>query len=256
MIDVYLCEDEKIQLLHLEKMIDTYLQTTQKNARLILACQNPEELLNDFSARDQNPSLFFIDVQLETSSMDGFMLARELKQRSPLCHLVFLTYREELAWQTFEFELEVLDYIIKRPEFFLSDTVPDSLSRRLEHIFEKIESHLAYLEADTKCIQIECGSKIIDLDTSAILFIQTVKSKHQTEIFTSRQRLTTRMPLNTLYDMLSPDFIYISRSCIVRRDKILEVDRKNRFLTLEGGHKLELSYRVSRNFSKNYDKNN
>lgn len=256
MIDVYLCEDEEIQLLHLAKMIDTYLQTTNKNARLVSACRDSKELLKDFSERNQNPSLFFIDVQLGTSSMSGFTLAQELKQRSSLCHLVFLTCREELAWQTFEFELEILDYIVKRPEFFLSDTVPHNLSRRIEHIFEKIESHLTYLKADTKYIQIECGSKIIDLDTASILFIQTVKGKHQTEIFTNRQRLTTRLPLNTLYDMLSQDFIHISRSCIVRQDKILEVDRKNRFLTLDGGHKLEISYRESRNFSKTHFNNN
>ena len=247
MIDVYLCDDEKVQLSHLAKIIGTYLQATQKNARLISAQQNPEELLKDLSGHEQNPSLFFIDIQLSTSSMDGFLLAWEIKQRAPLCHLVFLTCKEDLAWQTFELELEVLDYIVKRTEFFLNDTVTDSLAKRLDRILEKIETHLAHLKADVRLVRIECGSKLIDLDVSSILFIQTVKGKHQIEIFSRHQRIITRMPLNSLYDMLSPDFVYINRSCIVRLDKILEADRKNRFLTLDGGHKLEISYREIKN---------
>ncbi|EOS68489.1 hypothetical protein C818_03839 [Lachnospiraceae bacterium MD308] len=247
MIDVYLCDDEELQLSHLAKIIDTYLQATQKNAHLVSAQQNPEKLLEDLNGREQNPSLFFIDVQLNTPSMDGFMLGQKLKQLAPLCHLVFLTCKGELAWQTFEFELEVLDYIVKRTEFFLSDTVTDSLAKRLDHIFEKIETHLTYNKVDAKLIQIECGSKLIDLDAASILFIQTVKGRHQTEIFSSRQRIITRHPLNTLYDMLSPDFAYINKSCIVRLDKIIEVDRKSRFLTLGGGHRLEISYREIKN---------
>lgn len=247
MIDVYLCDDEEIQLSHLAKIIHTYLQTTQKNACLISARQNPEELLKDLNGREQNPSLFFIDVQLNTSSMDGFLLAQEIKRRAPLCHLVFLTCKEDLAWQTFELELEVLDYIVKHTEFFLNDTVTDSLAKRLDRIFEKAETHLAHLKTDTKLIQIECGSRLIELDASSILFIQTIKGKHQTEIFSRHQRIITRMPLNTLHDMLSPDFAYTNRSCIVRLDKVLEVDRKNRFLTLDDGYELEISYREIKN---------
>ncbi len=255
MIEVYLCDDEEIQLSHLAKIIGTYLQTAQKNARLISARQNPEDLLKDLSGHEQNPSLFFIDVQLSTSSMDGFLLAREIKRRAPLCHLVFLTCKEDLAWQTFELELEVLDYIVKRTEFFLNDTVADSLAKRLDRIFEKVGTHLAHLKADTRLIRIECGSKLIDLDASSILFIQALKGKHQTEIFSRRRRIITRMPLNTLYDMLGPDFAYINRSCIVRLDQVLEVDRKKRFLTLDGGHELEISYREIKNIFNRLSQN-
>ena len=41
--------------------------------------------------------------------------------------------------------------------------------------------------------------------------------------------------------------MYVNKSCIVRKDKIKEVDRKNRYVKLENDFQIEVSYREMKN---------
>lgn len=48
-------------------------------------------------------------------------------------------------------------------------------------------------------------------------------------------------------DLLDESFVYISKSCIVQKEKIKEIDKKERIVSLEGGYELEVSYREIKN---------
>lgn len=246
MVSIYLCEDEALQLSYFEKMIKKYISDSGRDAELISARRSPEQTLADAKEHGSGtgrraPSLFLIDIRLKGSSMDGFALAREVKRCVKDCYLVFLTSREELAYKAFEYELGISDYIVKRPEDFLEDHISDSIKRRLDNIFDRIDR-----ESDRgrkESFSIECGSRRIEVEKSSIILIQSLKRKHQSEICTDSQRLTTDQPLAALKERLGEDFIYISRSCIVQKRKIVEIDKKNRFITLEGGYQAEVSFR-------------
>lgn len=241
MIYIYLCEDEEVQLSYFERVIRKYIMDSGKCAEVISARTSPEQILGDAKERKGDISLFFIDIQLDGYSLDGFGLARELKRQMKDCHLVFLTSREELAYKAFEYELGILDYIVKRPEDFLEDEVSDGIKRRLDSIFDKLEDKKE--RRKRAVISIECGSRLVEVDKRNIIFIQSLKGKHQTEIYTDSQRLTTKQTLSGMKERLGEDFIYVNKTCIVQRDKIKEIDRKNRFLLLEGGYQAEVSFR-------------
>lgn len=250
MIDIYLCEDEKIQLLCLSAILDKYIRTNNINARIVSARLNPQETLSDLSNSKTQCSLFFIDVQLDGASMDGFDLARKIRKSVPECYLVFLTSKEELAYQAFELELEALDYIIKRPEYFLDGNINTNLKKRLDKVFEKAGSDLNGSQEKSGELKVKCGSRLIDINIKDVVFVQAVQKNHQIEIVMVQQKIKIRETLKNIFEMLGEGFMYISKSCIVAENKIREIDKKNRFVTLEGGYRLEISYREIKNVAK------
>lgn len=118
MIAVYLCEDEENQLLRFKKIIEQYILREHIDAKIVSAKTNPGQTLEDVKERGDARAVFFIDVELRGYSMNGFELAGKLKGLREEYYFVYLTSHEELAYKVFEYELGVLDYIVKSPRIF------------------------------------------------------------------------------------------------------------------------------------------
>lgn len=245
MLNIYLCEDDQRQLIHLVKLLEQYIQSTNQNAEVKPGRTRPEQLLEDLKAHGDCTSLFFLDVQLNGCGMDGFQLAKEIRKKIPKSYLVFLTSKEELAYEVFENEIDVLDYIVKRPEFFLCSYIDGRLRTRLERIFEKIEKK-EQKKRNPKLV-VECGSRLVEIEVKDIIYIQALKAEHQTEICCMKQRLTIRQTLKSLYGQLGEGFLYANKSCIVQTDKMREIDRNNRYIILQNGRQVEVAFREMKN---------
>ena len=109
MIDIYLCEDELSQLNYFKKVIESFLKENHIQAEIVSARNNPLFTINDFIKNEENTALFFLDVELNGYTMDGFGLARKLKKQDRDIYIVFLTSQEDLAFRAFEYKLEPLD---------------------------------------------------------------------------------------------------------------------------------------------------
>lgn len=247
MIGIYLCEDELSQLNYLKKVIEVFLKENHIQAEIVSARNNPLFTINDYIKNDENTALFFLDVELKGYVMDGFGLARRLKKQDGDIYIVFLTSQEDLAFRAFEYKLEPLDYIIKKPEYFLSDRMGNEMKVRMENIFAKIE---LMREKKQNNISISTGSRVLEVNKDDILFIQAVKGCHQIEIYLSYKKLTLRQSLKNISELLDEAFIFISKSCIVQKQKIREIDKKGRKVFIEGGYELEVPYREIGNLCK------
>ena len=246
MLQIYMCEDDEMQLQYFIGRLKEYLRCSRRKAEVAAGVRDPEELLKlTENIVENDPLLFFLDIQLEGCVMDGFALANDLKTRFPKCYLVFLTSKSEMAYEVFESQIEIVDYIVKHPEYFLSGNLHQGLKRRWDCIFDSIEEQEKIKLLPR--IVVECGSRLVEFWTEEILYIQSVKTEHQVEICTEHQRLNARMPLKCLAEKLGNDFLYVNKSCIVRRDKIKEVDKKNRYVKLKNDFQIEVSYREIKN---------
>lgn len=245
MIKIYICEDEKPQLEQLCILTQEYIEKTHREAELVAGESNPGKLLEEVRCAEGDSLLFLLDVQLKGSDMDGFDLAREIRKSWPHSHLVFLTSREELAYEVFERGLNVLDYIVKQPAFFLRQKMDEQLKMRMDRIFEKIEKKED--ERKTSKILVECGSRMIEITMENILYVQAIKTERQIEVCCENQKLLLRQSLRILYEKLGEGFLYANKSCIVQKSKIREIDRKNRYLILQNGERIEVSFREMRN---------
>ena len=194
MINIYLCEDENAHLKFYGELIDGYIRKNNIEANIFSARCNPEDTLNDVEENGDNPALFFIDVELKGYKMDGFSLCRELKREKREFYFVFLTAKNELAYKDFEYELDVLDYIIKEPRCFLEKRFGEELTGRLERIFRKVENG----KRDKKLIWVECGSRKVGIEPEQIICVQSIKGTHQMEIITKVRRVMVRQTVENM----------------------------------------------------------
>lgn len=247
MLYIYICEDEEVQLNYIRDMITEYIADRGIDARIAAARQNPEEIMAELYDYCQ-PAVFFIDVQLDGYDMDGFDLARRLKWLDSEYAVVFLTSSDHLAYKVFEYNLEVLDYVVKEPEYFQQKGIHEGLRKRLDRIFEKLNSLCD--KKNKMSIAFACGGKVTDVIIEDIIYVQSVAGKHQAEVYLDNRVITVRQSMKYIYEQLSEDFIYANKSCIVNKSKMRELDKKERFLHLDGGFRVEVSYRELNGIAK------
>lgn len=112
MLPVYICDDE----LNIRNAIRSALEKrilVEGYDMSIAACtHDPEEILAQVK---ENPSqgIYFLDVELKGESMDGFALGQAIRGLDPRGFLIYVTSFRELAFMTFQYHLEALDYIVK-----------------------------------------------------------------------------------------------------------------------------------------------
>ena len=133
MLPIYICEDDErirdAERLWLEKQI----LIEGFDMEIVLCTGNPEELL-DCLAQGQQQGIYFLDVELKGASMNGFLLGEEIRKKDARGFLIYVTAFQELAFETFRYHLEALDYICKQePEQMYA-----GLSRCLAVIAERV----------------------------------------------------------------------------------------------------------------------
>ena len=247
MLYIYICEDEEVQLNYIRDMIMEYIAERGVDARIAAARQDPEEIMEELHAHYQ-PAVFFIDVQLDRCNMDGFDLARRLKWLNSEYAVVFLTSNDHLAYKVFEYNLDVLDYVIKKPEYFQQNGIDECLRQRLDHIFEKLNGLCDKKNKVT--IALAGGGKVTNVIMEDIIYIQTVAGRHQAEVYLDNRVIIVRQSMKSIYKLLSGDFVYVNKSCIVNRYKMRELDKRERFLYLAGGFQVEVAHRELRRIAE------
>lgn len=252
MLYIYICEDEEVQLNYIREMITEYIADQRIDARIVAARQDPEEIMAELHDYCQ-PAIFFIDIQLDGYDMDGFDLARRLKWLNSEYAVVFLTSSTDFAYKVFEYDLEVLDYVVKEPEYFRQKRINNSLIRRLDCIFEKMMSLCDKKNKAT--IALAGGGKVTNVIMEDIIYIQSVAGRHQAEVYLDNRVIIVRQSMKSIYELLSEDFVYVNKSCIVNRYKMQELDKKERFLYLAGGFRVEVAYRELNDIAKIMERN-
>ena len=200
MLYIYICEDEEVQLNYIREMITEYIADQRIDARIVAARQDPEEIMAELHDYCQ-PAIFFIDIQLDGYDMDGFDLARRLKWLNSEYAVVFLTSSTDFAYKVFEYDLEVLDYVVKEPEYFRQKRINNSLIRRLDRIFEKMMSLCDKKNKAT--IALAGGGKVTNVIMEDIIYIQSVAGRHQAEVYLDNRVIIVRQSMKSIYELLS-----------------------------------------------------
>lgn len=196
----------------------------------------------------ESTAVFFLDILLKDGEPDGLELGRLLREKYPSSKLIFLTSEANLAFRTYEYQLEATDYIIKDPADML-ESGNARLQERIGGVLRTIAEQ-TQLRARAEKLRIQAGNRYIYISPEEVEYVNAVKETHQVEIFLNERKVTAGLSLTELKTMLGEEFWYCNRSCIVNIHKIRELDRKERFLWLESGSRCEVAYREMNKFRK------
>lgn len=141
MYDILICEDDKIQLNQITKIITNLIMIEDFPMKVILSTNSPEEIISHIISNLGTNFIYFLDIDLD-SYMNGIELAEKIREIDSLGKIIFITAHEEMAPLTFKYKVEALDFISKCKGIDLSgniDTVLTTILKRDSLNLEKKE---------------------------------------------------------------------------------------------------------------------
>ena len=220
MIRCAVCDDESV----IVKQITGILEDLLKEKGLVAEVReytNSRELYYDVYD-DVYFDIVFLDIEMP--DLNGFDIAKLLKEKQPECLVIFLTAFRQYAIDAFE--LEIFRYIPK-------DEVDMRFRKYLTEAVELI------CELDEKSYIIELKGRLEKIPYKNIRYLK--KSGKYTSIHcTDNVEIKVRKPINIVVEELdSPEFVIIDRGCAVNICYISKLSNKDVFL--KNGERLPIS---------------
>lgn len=211
MLSIVICEDEKAQRLRLHKFIETYIEGEELDMKIALSSENPTEVLT-YAKENHLSSLYFLDVNLKSTQINGIQLAAQIRKLSPKCEFVFITSHPEEMSATFELKVGALDYIAKdNPK--LRSRVKECILLAEERLLEK---------GSQKFFEIKNGSRIIRESYENILFFK-VDGDHKIKMVAKNREATFYGKLSEIES--KEEFLFrASPAYVINKNQVIELD--------------------------------
>jgi len=224
MLDIYICEDNTPQREFITSFVSDLCIFRNLDAVVALSSSNPYEVLAHYKI-SPNPALFFLDIDLG-AEINGIELAsriRDWEKNQDKTAIVFLTTHSELALTTLQYKVEALDFIIKGSGNDVKKKIADCINT----VYQRNTDG-----NNTKIIKITAHDKIIPLDMDEIIFIETTQVRHKLRLHTISRTLEFNGELKAMGAQLDERFIRCHKTCIINKDKIAAISRKENAVTM------------------------
>lgn len=238
MLPIYICEDDE-RIRNAERLwLEKQILIEGFDMEIALCTGNPEELLESL-AHEQRQGVYFLDVELKGASMDGFRLGEEIREKDARGFLIYVTAFQELAFETFRYHLEALDYICKKEP----EQMYVGISRCLAVIAERVSREQG---GQQEYFTVKTLDVIRHIPLAEILYFATSGRTHRIELHARQERLDFIGSMQELEERLEPHFIRVHRAYLVQTDQIAGIERKTREIVLKNGERCPFS-RAMRN---------
>lgn len=232
MLPVFICEDEERIREAEREYIEKQILIEGYDMKTAVCTGSPEELLEALSGEQRG--IYFLDVELKGASMDGFELGQQIRKKDARGFLIYVTAFQDLAFETFRYHLEALDYICKQDQTKMFADI----SRCLKAVTERMQQ-----EKGQK--QPYFTMKVLDvvrhIPVEEILYFSIAGHTHRVELYTKRERLDFIGSMQELERTPGPGFCRVHRACLVNTDQITGVDLKQKELLLKNGERCVFS---------------
>ena len=237
-LNLIIVEDEKNALALLESLISEL-----PGFRVLTGCDNVDSAYAMIA--EHKPDAILLDIQMPQK--DGFVLLEMLRSLERIPEIIFVTAYEQYAIRAIR--AAAFDYLLKPVK-------KDELYASLCRLREKIRQSKQKARVDQLLDSLGHRQRIrfndrygyYLVDPAEIMFIKADGNYSELTLANDSVKTVT-LNLGKIIQMLQDDsFIRISRSCIINRNYLVRVDKRNMICELKN----ELIYRCS--VSKGYMK--
>lgn len=238
MIPIYICDDETLLLSQLKKLVSDQVMIAAYDMGPIQTFTAPEELLVEISGKCHR-GIYFLDVDFP-GSMNGFELARKIRSLDSRGFIIFITAHEDLAAETFRYQLEAMDYVVKGDE--------DRIKSRIQSCLANAEKRiLAEPKEDTPYYPLKMADTIRHIPLSQILYLEAIGRKHLVLLRLLNETVEFYGCLTAIEEELGKGFWRCHRGFLVNREHIHKIHLKENFVELTNGEHCLLSRRAKLN---------
>ena len=234
MMHIVICEDDLRQRTHIESIVVKHIATENVEIELILSSGDPTEVLAYLQAHPDKRGLFFLDIDLQHSEMDGMKLATIIRETDPYAKIVFVTTHSELAHLTYEHKLQAMDYIIK-------ESSDDVETRTIQCVLSAYERYLTEKSELIRYFKVDANGEVWSIPHDDILFFETnSKVRHKIILHTEDSKLDFRGVLNEIEQQI-PNLYRCHKSYLLNLEKIAKIDKVTREAVMVNGGRVHIA---------------
>lgn len=226
-LNIIICDDDKIILDSLVNKVNNIILKNRYPAKIAYIAQNARDLFQ-FTINSKMNCLYFIDIDLGQSKMDGIQIARYIKNNDALAKIVFVTNCNNKKEEVLNQGTEAMGFIEKglSIEWSLNECILLALNR-----FK--------LNENKECIKIKISHDITKtINKLNILYVETNKSKSHFIIYhmIDGHEINVRDSIENTYSILGKElFMYSSRGILINKKHV--IDCSNREVIFSTGDK-------------------
>lgn len=223
MLNIFLCEDNASQRADLAEIIEKIVLIEDFDLTFLCSTANPHEILRK-SKTQTGTGLYFLDIDLNTD-MNGLTLAQQIRKCDPRGFIVFVTTHSEMAYMTFSYKVEAMDFILK-------DNQKEIHNRIHQCVIDAYHRYQSPNNLEQKTFTITTREKEYCIPLEEILFFETSGNIHKLVLHATNQMIEFSGKMKDLEPQLDERFYRCHRSFLVNRNHIKELDLKNHLIIM------------------------
>ena len=229
MLTIYLCEDEEDIRQVQRECLEKQILIQGYDMEVALCSGRPGEILEAVKAAPGR-GIYFLDVELKGEEMDGFALGREIRRLDPRGFIVYVTAYGNLAFETFRYHLEALDYIVKESR----EKMEEGLSRSLSVITERMRAEQG---ESREFFSVKVMDVVKHVPINEIMFFEAAPGTHRIALHGLNDWFDFIGSLRELEGQMGSRFLRTHRAYLVNVEQIAELDLKDREIRMKNGER-------------------
>lgn len=222
MIEFIICDDDKNFLKKVENVVDKTMLKKDIEYK-IYKFNDYDKKFMDIIKTKENPRIYILDIELPSAS--GINIGRQIRKKDLESQIIFLTGHEELGALLLRKDVNFLAFINKFEEF--EERLRNNLERSLLALNKK------------KFLELKDKKAYYRLSLESILYITRDSVERKTIIHTDNNAHTINKPLKDIEKYLDDRFEKTHRSCVINKDRIVEINYKTREIIFDNGSKID-----------------
>ncbi len=230
MINFIVCDDFEYIRKNIIEIIDSIMMKNEYEYKIYSYADYDKNFIKDMNLIPSN-KIYILDIETPTNS--GIDIARRIRKNDIDSIIIFLTSHYELWSTLLEDEIMFLTFISKFNNY--EERLKSALNKALTMIGKK------------HAIRFEDHGILYTIPINDILYVTKDSVNRKCVLKTDYSSFLINKTIAEFVEMLGDGFIKTHRSCLVNKERIRAVNKKDKLIILDNGENVRL---LSGNYRK------
>ena len=217
LVSFVVVEDNKLHMNNTKKIIMNYMMKNNYDFDIL----EFSSIDNEFEKLIKSENNFIYILDFELTNTNAIEVARKIRKYDWTSPIIVFTVNGGMAYETFKQRLQILDFVSKQYE-------------AEKNLFELFDICFKQLKVK-KAFKYKVGKLDYNIDFNKILYVYKDTSERKSVIVTDKNEYSLPITLKEIKDMLSKDFVFSHKSCIVNTKRVDAYDWTNSKIIFDNG---------------------